>query len=1022
MLVPAPGYLIRPAASDEEDLEALRIIGHCLYSYPLDELQLSRTRDDLADKFYLRCAKRPGETTLLMHKDLDHGGYEIVGATRITPDPAGDIDPETEDLINWSITCIMPGHRGKGLSTPLREFALANTRASIIKSRVAKDNEASWRVAEKTGYTFEKLDGKDKVYVLRITKQRKAAAEQVLTKTARDFNSAMTAISRKEPSAPTVLLGMNPDAFGGKRVLHAGAGREGNPDRALLERLAKEVVHYDPHHGPSDRELLRKGDFDAVYSPYVLNVLDPDDRAEAIKDLYESVRPGGEVYIAARADVRGGEGWKPHKDGFITPRGTFQRNYDLDALEQELRKHAPLTIEAIKGGGHYVLARGRRGEENSQGWRKAAADTSKQREPGKKMPQAVYVHRRYAGIPEDRVPESARDYTVAKKGTDGTVTLIGVRDFDTADEPLAEWGVRLPDGQRRSINQVYHHKWQMVGDDYDGFDLAAAKRRSELINQHVPKEEKSRMGRPEVWNQIVERLGDKLTQTKTAAVRVPIHRLMRDDIVDSITDRMWKSMGDRWQAGKPVLDQGAAPVPYWMADKLQAGGIDLSALRRYMQDKMPQMESTGFLGSGAESAAFRLPDDNVFKLTHGYVPDQPRSFDLPILDRGNIDLGQDFPIRYTIEPMARQVVDPIGFEKIIADAYRQNLRPWDMWARGQPRYDQTGLYDNQLKLVDRGAITERADMPTFPRAALNDPDLDLSSLQYGNMAPIPDVFGPGTRDRLMGMRQRMSQRGRWLPPKTADFDYPRTLDPSIDAGRVDTQPQEDDAMFDFADPPLRREQDIRSEGDHDKPTEPETAKDKTKARQVLSRKATEGRGKAKQAMDDILNELIENEEEQYPVLTEKQHEKGLDVDADEPEGDEQDQVSDDGPNAYQQNLLHAGDMDRDPTPQSTLESHEKAAGDAFQAYMRKMGAKDCGDLIRKLRRRRNGDDKYQMPPHGTNPGKPDESGPTKEAAELLSHDGFETVLDASRRAIGRQLAHELLRGSAQLRTPQAAVW
>lgn len=176
MFSPAAGYWIRPARSDDEDLEALRIIGHCLYNYPVEELAKSRTRDNLADNWHLRCAKRSGETMLLTRKGLADDKHVIVGATRITPDPSGDRDPETDDVVNWSITAIMPDHRGKGLSKPLREAAIKATKKLIIKSRVDADNPASWRVAEKMGYQHEKDDGKERIYSLRITPRRKVAA------------------------------------------------------------------------------------------------------------------------------------------------------------------------------------------------------------------------------------------------------------------------------------------------------------------------------------------------------------------------------------------------------------------------------------------------------------------------------------------------------------------------------------------------------------------------------------------------------------------------------------------------------------------------------------------------------------------------------------------------------------------------------------------------------------------------------------------------------------------------------
>jgi len=161
-----PGYVVRVAENDDEDMEALRIFGHCLYGYPMDELKHSRTREDLADKWNLRMAKRPWTTTVAL-KD-----GEVIGASRVTSDHTGEIDKETGTKVHWTVTSIMPEHRGHGISTPLRRAvldALDTDKVRVVKSRVAKDNPKSWKVAEKLGYQHEKDDGKERIYKLRLT-------------------------------------------------------------------------------------------------------------------------------------------------------------------------------------------------------------------------------------------------------------------------------------------------------------------------------------------------------------------------------------------------------------------------------------------------------------------------------------------------------------------------------------------------------------------------------------------------------------------------------------------------------------------------------------------------------------------------------------------------------------------------------------------------------------------------------------------------------------------------------------
>jgi len=268
MFSPAPGYLIRPAVNDDEDLEALRIIGHCLYHYPMAELAKSQTRDNLANDWYLRCAKRPGETMLLTRKGLKDDKHAIVGATRITPDPSGDRDPDTGEVINWSLTAILPDHRGKGLSKPLREAAIAATEAQTIKSRVEKDNPKSWRVAEKMGYQHEKDDGKDRIYTLKITKQRKTAAAKIVeasgqTKAA-DYDDPRTTDPSLDVHREVNNLEAELERAGNAKHKQppASPARPGDNDQRDMMQLMKAAIDYEENPVLREKRIRNRGDHD----------------------------------------------------------------------------------------------------------------------------------------------------------------------------------------------------------------------------------------------------------------------------------------------------------------------------------------------------------------------------------------------------------------------------------------------------------------------------------------------------------------------------------------------------------------------------------------------------------------------------------------------------------------------------------------------------------------------------------------------------------------------------------------
>ena len=101
------------------------------------------------------------------------------------------------------------------------------------------------------------------------------------------------------------------------------------------------------------------------------------------------------------------------------------------------------------------------------------------------------------------------DYTVVKYSfrTDN-VTFVASPDFDTSPEPIAgdHWMVSA-DGATRfrsalSDPYIYRHKWLMVSDDYQGFDVEESKERSGcwLALPHIAK---SRIGWKSYWERIV---------------------------------------------------------------------------------------------------------------------------------------------------------------------------------------------------------------------------------------------------------------------------------------------------------------------------------------------------------------------------------------------------------------------------------------------------------------------------------------------------------------------------------------
>jgi hypothetical protein len=114
-------------------------------------------------------------------------------------------------------------------------------------------------------------------------------------------------------------------------VLHHGCGKDLAGSEALRQ-AATSVTDYDPIYAPNERALEHR--YDTIVSNYVLNVLPPRERKVAICEIAHC------TYGTAFISVRGpGDTWivgKPEEDGFRAQRGTFQRSFTFEQMEEEL--------------------------------------------------------------------------------------------------------------------------------------------------------------------------------------------------------------------------------------------------------------------------------------------------------------------------------------------------------------------------------------------------------------------------------------------------------------------------------------------------------------------------------------------------------------------------------------------------------------------------------------------------------------------------------------------------------------
>jgi hypothetical protein len=141
------------------------------------------------------------------------------------------------------------------------------------------------------------------------------------------------------------------------------------------------------------------------------------------------------------------------------------------------------------------------------------------------MVTSVYVHRDYVTevCPPDELSRALgclpKDhlYDVVKYNrADGSFSFIHSPDFDESPEPIVGKAIKVSREGKLTVTpqkrdpQIYHHKWQMVGDDYHGFDVAESKARS-CHWQRVYAGDRCRIGWKSYWDRVVIPLLDGRT-------------------------------------------------------------------------------------------------------------------------------------------------------------------------------------------------------------------------------------------------------------------------------------------------------------------------------------------------------------------------------------------------------------------------------------------------------------------------------------------------------------------------------
>ena len=166
---------------------------------------------------------------------------------------------------------------------------------------------------------------------------------------------------------------------------------------------------------------------------------------------------------------------------------------------------------------------------------------------GKVMGNQVYFHKDYIGDMPKRVQDlykKALDdlpegfefntlmYESAKKGKPARIRLDEAADFDLAREPTPGklWSYWSDGNTRTSESKnVWHHKWQWVGEDYKGFNIDTSYDWSKQWTQAL---NKSPQSSPEKWRlQLIE---NKLPLASKAETEVSVKRVWIEEHIEKL--------------------------------------------------------------------------------------------------------------------------------------------------------------------------------------------------------------------------------------------------------------------------------------------------------------------------------------------------------------------------------------------------------------------------------------------------------------------------------------------------------
>jgi len=361
-------------------------------------------------------------------------------------------------------------------------------------------------------------------------------ARSLWTPPKQELTSEATSINLKRlPQAFTQL--MKEDIFKSIRTgLDIGGGRANNVIKKLKKDLGFNLRIYDPfnrspkHNAEVISQIIEEGGVDAVFNNNTLNVIrEKENQLRIVQQARDVLRDNKTAYFSVYEGNKTGvgktttKGWQEHKplemykelieevfgaDNVTMKNGVIRAVKKTESPAMAVQPTTKLPLATGTG----RIINGRELFKNLKGT--SFARGNKTYPVGKVMGNQVYFHKNYIGdMPKnvqdlykkalDDIPEgfefNTLMYESAKKGKPARIRFDEAPDFNTAREPTPGklWSYWSDGNTRASESKnVWHHKWQWVGEDYKGFNIDTSYDWSRQWTQTLNKSPKST---PEQW-------------------------------------------------------------------------------------------------------------------------------------------------------------------------------------------------------------------------------------------------------------------------------------------------------------------------------------------------------------------------------------------------------------------------------------------------------------------------------------------------------------------------------------------